>query len=398
MMQPVDAIGTLVRFARSLRDAGLAVSVEQIQSFARAFEWLDPRSLSDIQHAARATLVTRAEDLPAFDAAFAAFWLDPGRRARPRPAPRAPRHAAGAERPALARLLLERARQSDPPRDVPDRSGSASAVEVLSYKDFGRMTREELLLVRRSFLAERWRLVERKSRRRVPHRRGRELDWRRLTARAARAGGVVLVLPRRRPKVKQRPLVVLADVSGSMELYTRVVLYLLYALEQKLARVEAFVFATRLTRITPELKTRDIERALDGVSERVIDFQSGTRIGECLRQFNLSWSRRVLGRGAVVLVVSDGWDCGDTRVLEQQMQSLRARCHRLIWLNPRLGQPRYEPRVSGMAAALPYVDDFLAAHNLASLRGLAEHLGRLPRRRTKARRSSVRGVSAGGRA
>jgi uncharacterized protein with von Willebrand factor type A (vWA) domain len=165
-------------------------------------------------------------------------------------------------------------------------------------------------------------------------------------------------------------------------------------LRQSLSRVETFVFATRLTRITAELESRNVEVALAQVSGSVVDFQSGTRIGECLRAFNTLWSRRVLGRGAVVMIVSDGWDCGDVGVLKQEMRFLRDRCHRLIWLNPRLGERRYEPRVEGMAAALPYVDDFLAAHNLQSLKELGEHLARLPRRRG-GRRSTL-AASAGG--
>jgi uncharacterized protein with von Willebrand factor type A (vWA) domain len=288
-------------------------------------------------------------------------------------------------------LLAERARRGDPEVDVQDRSSAASAAELLSHKDFSQLTADELSLLRRNLLAERWRVVERPTRRRVAHRRGRELDWRQLTARAARAGGVVLSLPRRRPKIKPRPLVVLADISGSMELYTRIVLYFLHALRQGLPKVETFVFATRLTRITAELEIKNIELALARVSLGVVDFQSGTRIGESLRRFNTVWSRRVLGRGAVVVIVSDGWECGDVEVLAQEMRFLRDRCHRLIWLNPRLGERRYEPRVAGMAAALPYVDDFLAAHNLQSLKELAEYLGRLPRRRSS--RSSTSAIT-----
>jgi uncharacterized protein with von Willebrand factor type A (vWA) domain len=379
-MEHSDAVATLVRFARALRAVGLPVAVEQIESFARAFEWLDPLSLADVYHAARATLVTRHEDLPTFDAVFQSFWLAARSSRKGQPAPRAPRHD-GAEPPALAVLLAERAQRTAPEVEVRDRSGAASATELLSNKDFSQLTPEELLLLRRRLLAERWRVVERPTRRRVAHRRGHELDWRRLTARAARNAGAVLALPRRRPKIKQRPLVVLADISGSMELYTRIVLYFLHALRQNLARVETFVFATRLTRITPELQGKNIELALSRVSLAVCDFQSGTRIGACLRSFNTVWSRRVLGRGAVVVIVSDGCDCGDVELLKQEMRFLRDRCHRLIWLNPRLGERRYEPRVAGMAAALPYVDDFLAAHNLQSLQELGEHLARLPRRR-----------------
>jgi uncharacterized protein with von Willebrand factor type A (vWA) domain len=219
----------------------------------------------------------------------------------------------------------------------------------------------------------------------LPRRSGRELDLRRLPARAAKSGGAVLELPRRRAKIKQRPLVILADVSGSMELYTRVLLQFMHVLRQRLASVETFVFATRLTRITSELGLSNVDRALDEVSASVVDFASGTRIAESLRAFNSEWAGRLLARGAVVIIMSDGWERGSASELKKEMRILRERCHRLIWLNPRLGQPNYLPRVEGMAAALHHVDDFLSCHDMQSLEAVAAHLSALPRRRGGAR-------------
>src|SRR6185436_7479266 len=178
---------------------------------------------------------------------------------------------------------------------------------------------------------------------------------------------------------------ILGDVSGSMELYTRVLLQFFHALGQQFVQVESFVFATRLTRITHELSLRQVDRALEQVSAQVLDFASGTRIGQSLHQFNSLWAGRLLARGAVVLVVSDGWERAGAEVLQKEMRILRERCHRLIWLNPRLGQPSYEPRVAGIAAALPFVDDFLTCHNLQSLGALSDHLAQLPKRRGRAR-------------
>src|SRR5690606_31095243 len=283
---------------------------------------------------------------------------------------------------------------ADPAIEVRDRSLTASDDELLRRKDFALMTPRELEALRRQFQRVRWDFATRVTRRTLPRRSGRELDLRRVPARAARAGGAVLELPRRQRKIKERPLVILADVSGSMELYTRVLLQFMHVLRQRLARVETFVFATRLTRITGELALTDIDRALDEVSASVVDFASGTRIAESLRAFNTEWAGRLLARGAVVIVMSDGWERGSASELKKEMRILRERCHRLIWLNPRLGQPRYQPRVEGMAAALEHVDDFLSCHDLQSLEAVAQHLELLPRRRGRAR--PTLGVSAPG--
>ena len=189
-----------------------------------------------------------------------------------------------------------------------------------------------------------------------------------------------MTFARREPRKKPRPLVVIADISGSMERYTRLLLHFIYSLTQGLRqRVEAFAFGTRLTRLSRHMRYRDVERALSGVSHAVTDWSGGTRIGESLERFNYDWARRVLGGGAVVLLISDGWDRGDAELLSKEVDRLRRSCHRLIWLNPLLGSPEYEPLTRGMVAALPYVNDFLPVHNLESLEELARHLERLDR-------------------
>jgi uncharacterized protein with von Willebrand factor type A (vWA) domain len=215
---------------------------------------------------------------------------------------------------------------------------------------------------------------------------------------AAKHGGAVIHLSHWSRKIKQRPLVLLADVSGSMERYSRILLQFFYGMSHSLERVESFVFGTRLTRITPQLQLRNVDRALDGACAEVVDWAGGTRIGECLRDFNQEWSRRVLSRGAVVIVVSDGWERGDAALLAREMRYLHHRCHRLIWLNPLLGTPGYQPLVEGMAAALPHVDDFLPVHNLDSIQALAAHLAALPERRSGRRGygDTLKGVPKGG--
>jgi hypothetical protein len=220
----------------------------------------------------------------------------------------------------------------------------------------------------------------RQTRRRSPSRRGDQIDLRRSLWAFARYGAVVTV-PRRSRQWKPRPLVVLADVSGSMELYARLLLQFLHGLTQGAGQVETFAFGTRLTRITPALRQRSIDLALREAAVAIVDFGGGTRIGESLRAFNREHAPRVLRRGAVVLVLSDGWETGDVTELARELERTKARCHRLVWVNPLLGRAGYEPRAAGMAAALAHVDDFLPVHDLTSLRQLAAHLARLPARK-----------------
>jgi uncharacterized protein with von Willebrand factor type A (vWA) domain len=201
-----------------------------------------------------------------------------------------------------------------------------------------------------------------------------------------RFGGEILLWERRQRKVKPRPLVIIADISGSMERYTRLLLHFIYSLSEGLhQKVEAFVFSTRLTRITRQLRERDVDQALLLVSRQVPDWSGGTRIGEALKTFNFVWGRRVLGQGAVVLLISDGWDRGDVGLLKKEIARLQRSCYRLIWLNPLLGSHEYEPLTRGMQAALPYVDDFLPVHNLASLEDLAGHLSHIDAHRPSRR-------------
>ena len=218
-----------------------------------------------------------------------------------------------------------------------------------------------------------WELEQWRTRRKAPTPRRHALDMRRTLRRNLRYGCEPLTLAWRRPKLKRRPLVVICDVSGSMEHYSRLLLKFVYVISNCLDKVEAFVFSTRLTRITRQLQCGDVDASLDQVAVSIHDWGGGTRLGDALKTFNYEWGRRVLGRGAVVLLVSDGLDRGDIDLLEREMQRLQLSCQRLIWLNPLLGSTDYQPLARGMHTALPYVDDFLPVHNLASL----EHLGRV---------------------
>jgi uncharacterized protein with von Willebrand factor type A (vWA) domain len=214
----------------------------------------------------------------------------------------------------------------------------------------------------------------------VADNKGQRLHLRRVLASAARQGGVPLELAWQRRKIKERPLVLLADISGSMEKVSRLVLQFFYCMAHSAQAVESFAFGTRLTRITPALKHKNIDVALAEAAREVVDWSGGTRIGASLQHFNQQWGRRVLRRGAVVLIISDGWERGEVSVLRREMRALQLRCHRLIWLNPLLGKSSYQPLVEGMQAALPYVDDFLPIHNLQSLSLLAARLKSLDAR------------------
>jgi uncharacterized protein len=203
---------------------------------------------------------------------------------------------------------------------------------------------------------------------------GRRFDMRRSLRKNTRFGGEIVELAWREHKVKPRPLVVIADISGSMEQYSRLLLHFIHTLAQGMEDVEAFVFGTRLTRITHELRTRNVDVAVNQVADLVKDWSGGTRIGESLHTFNNKWARRVLGRGAVVLIISDGWDRGDVSILRAELDRLQRSSYRLIWLNPLLGMAGYQPLTRGIMAALPYIDDFLPVHSLQSLADLGQLL------------------------
>lgn len=380
----------LILFGRVLRGLGLDVNPGRMLDLVQALDTIQIGRKEDFYYTLRCLLVHRHEDFPLFDEAFELFWRKPAegwttlnlntlaarrRSTRPRftPPPLRPPNAAPAE-------------GADPPpaADQPPLvqvTLTYSAREVLRHKDFGELSGEELEAIQQLMRDLVWELGQRRTRRQQPG-HGRLLDLRRILRRNLRHGGEVFEWATLEPKFKPRPLVIIADISGSMERYTRLLLHFVYALAEGLDQhVEAFVFSTRLTRITRQLRGRDPDRALRAVAHTVPDWSGGTRIGEALKTFNFDWGRRVLGRGAVVLLISDGWDRGDIELLRTEMARLQRSCYRLIWLNPLLGSPQYEPLTRGMQAALPYIDDFLPVHNLASLEDLADHLARLDERR-----------------
>jgi uncharacterized protein len=391
----------LILFGRLLRGLGLDVNTGRVMDVAHALEYVQIGRKADFYFTLRGLLVHRREDLPIFDEAFASFWRKPlsgdliampslptiRRKEKPKVVP-----------PPLANPPPEA--QDNSPEPDPDRpplvevTVTYSASEMLRRKDFAEMTGAEIEAVKELMAALIWQLGERRTRRKRPG-RGQFIDLRRTVRQNLRYGGEILTWAQREPKYKPRPLVIIADVSGSMERYTRLLLHFIYGVTTALHQpVESFVFSTHLTHITRQLHHKDIDLALQEVSQAVDDWSGGTRIGDVLKDFNFDWGRRVLGRGAVVLFISDGWDRGDIPLLGKEMARLQRNCHRLIWLNPLLGSPEYEPLTRGMQAALPFIDDFLPVHNLASLEDLAKQLAKLNDRRTSRRQTPFQAAPA----
>jgi uncharacterized protein len=374
---PSDSFArNMLSLIRLLRLAGVPVSSGQTMDFIHALTQVDIGQRDQVYHAARCILVSRYEHLRLFETLFNAFWNSGTQiqQASPQKAPRAPRHD---QQPVLVTYMASKARLHDPEVDVIDKSATYSDAELLQRKDFSQMTSDELDAIKRLIQDMRWQACFRRSRRRIASRSGDILHMRRVMASAVQHGGVPLLLSWQNRKIKQRPITLIADISGSMEKYSRLVLQFFYSMAHSLKNVESFVFGTRLTRISLQLKLRNIDRAVSEAAAEVVDWAGGTRIGESLSAFNHQWSRRVLGRGGIVIIVSDGWERGDVENLRVQMKQLQLRCYRLIWLNPLMGKATYQPQVEGMAAALPFIDDFLPINNLHSLSELAAHLSAL---------------------
>ncbi|MEE8367911.1 MAG: VWA domain-containing protein, partial [Thermoanaerobaculia bacterium] len=348
-----------LHFSKMLRRAGLQVTMGQNIDFLRALECIDLGQRDHVYYASRSLLVTRAEDLSLFDAVFEEFWMHQTRgERRPLRRPQDPLAISG--QPFNISSYKEfNSRQVLEEGEVDDKAGRFSANEALMSRRFGDMSSEELEAVKKLIRGMRWKISERRTRRFKPSHRGPRLDLRAILRDAARHGGVPINLLRRSQKVKQRPIIALADVSGSMEKYSRLLLQFLHSIARGLKDVETFAFGTRLTRLTRELRLRNIDRAIAESARQVIDWSGGTRIGESLATFNRRWSRQVLHRGSIVLIISDGCERGDPSTLRKEMRFLQHRCHRLILLNPHLGGQGYQPLVEGMSTALPFVDDFL---------------------------------------
>lgn len=367
-MNPTGALfQRLVLFGHVLHEHGLAIDSDQIAELTRALEYLQIIDKLDFYHTTRSLLVKRHVDLPTFDGLFEQFWRFPQgdysahHSSEVSPQPPVNRGETGTPTSSLA-SASQKSEELERP--------VYSAVENLRKKNFSEIFREEAKAIEALIQQLPLHLGQRKTRRWRPM--GRQLiDFRRSLRRSLQSGGKVVQWDRLSTKMKPRSVVLLLDISGSMNPFVEMLLTFAQKLIAVSPQNEAFVFATRLTRITHALRSSAPQNILSNI---VQDWSGGTRIGEAIRVFNRRWSRRVLHKNAVVLLVSDGWDRGDINLLRAAISKLRRSCHRLIWLNPLLGSAEYEPLTRGMVAAMPFLDDFLPIHNLISLEQLAQHL------------------------
>ncbi len=356
-----------IGFARVLRGAGLAVPIGSVLDFVEAVSLLGIGSRDAVFWAGRSTLVRRPEDLRVYDRAFAVFWEQ---------------HGGGTddgapEEPLTITIAMDDDQDggggddSAEANDEPTLQLRFSATEVLRHKDFASYSDDELTMAQELMSHLRFAGPPRHSFRSRPSRRGPQPDLRATIRTSLRAGGEPIRRKWREPGERMRRLVLLLDVSGSMEPYARGMLRFVHAAVAGRQRVEAFALGTRLTRVTRELSSRDPDRALQAASARVLDWSGGTRLGDCLMRFNDEWGIRGMARQSIIVILSDGWDRGDPALLGEQMQRLHRVAFRTIWVNPLKVTPGYAPLARGMAAALPFVDAFVEGHSVAAMEELA---------------------------
>jgi uncharacterized protein with von Willebrand factor type A (vWA) domain len=369
-----DLQRNIIDFCRLLRENEMLVTPSEVIDALRTADAVDIADRQEFKMALRSVLTARPEDIPLHDAAFDEFWrsrlLDRVEdRGDDGVASQDP-DAEGKELPQPQMAEGDEAEEDEEGIDMP----LYSPVEVLAGRDFSSFVPDEMAEIARALLVVARRLATRESRRYRSTQRGHAIDLRRTMRRNIKYGGTVVELAKKRRKIRKPRIVLVCDVSRSMDTYSKFLLQFIYALQNTLGRVESFVFSTRLTRVTDYFRTSDIFTALDRIAREVPDWSGGTRIGESLRTFNHDWSLRMLNKHTIVLIMSDGLDTGDASVLEHEMEQIEKRAARVIWLNPLLGNEDYRPLARGMSAALPHVSLFASAHNLASLQALGRHL------------------------
>ncbi|TGV15920.1 VWA domain-containing protein [Mesorhizobium sp. M8A.F.Ca.ET.173.01.1.1] len=374
----------IVYFARTLRKAGMRVGPASVKDAIEAVLVSGIGSRDDFYWTLHAVLVSRHEDHAIFDEAFRLFWksreliekllamfspVAPDVRQKQKP------RAAESR---VSQAMFEGHQKNQPPREIPEIEVDArftfSGNELLRGKDFAQMNAAEMADARKAIAALRLPVDMMRTRRFKADAHGRRIDPRAMMRAAARTGGELILPKFRSVREVHPPLVVLADISGSMSQYTRIFLHFLHALTEKRRRVHTFVFGTRLTNLTRQMRHRDPDAALADCSAAVKDWSGGTRIGDTLAEFNLVWSRRVLGQGAVVLLITDGLERDDVVGLSEEMERLHKSCRRLIWLNPLLRFDGFQARPRGVKAMLPHVDEFRSVHNLDALADLCASL------------------------
>jgi uncharacterized protein with von Willebrand factor type A (vWA) domain len=387
-------VANIMHFARILRATGLPIGPGRVIEAVRAVEAVGVTNKTDFYWTLHAVFVNRHDQREMFDQAFRIFWRDPelAERMMAMLLPQA-RQDAAQPRQEMSRRLAEALQADAPPRPRPndeaeeriDAAMTVSDREILQTKDFEQMSASEIAAAKRMLTRLRLPIGEYPTRRFAPHVSGTRADLRATLRATARSGGDVIALRFRQRRLRPPPLVVLCDISGSMERYSRMFLHFLHAIANDRDRVQTFLFGTRLTNITRQLRDKDVDRALAKVAAVVQDWSGGTRIGSCLADFNRHWARRVLAQNAVVLFISDGLDREAGEGLGREMERIAKSCRRLIWLNPLLRYSGFEPKSLGMRAILPHVDDFRPAHNIETLEALARALDDTPARSDRRR-------------
>jgi uncharacterized protein with von Willebrand factor type A (vWA) domain len=374
----------LLWFSRRLKEKGVKITTGRVIDALRGLSFIDLSLRPDFADTLKTNFVSSRNDIPVFEALFEEFWgwlqkLQPEQAVPRENEPEGEGEGEKGEKESDFDFLQEDSGAEDEGEEEKKQIWSYSPQEKLMVKDFREFSFEETSTLMREFqrLIAQW--VMRMSRRKTPSSTGREMDFRRTIRRTVRHGGEILELVRRRPKQKPLKIIVLCDVSGSMDPALTFVLQFFFTMQRTFRNSETFVFSTRLTRITDILKRNRWPEALKAISQRVQDWSGGTRIGACLDIFNDRYMKGLAAGSAVLIFISDGWDRGEPEILGAEMKRLKRRARRIIWMNPLLNAPDYEPLCLGMRTALPYVDHFLPVHNLLALKTLGETLITIPR-------------------
>ncbi|MBA2447068.1 MAG: VWA domain-containing protein [Chloroflexi bacterium] len=373
----------VISFGRELRRRELLATSTETVDALRALECVDVGDREDVYTSLRSVFTSRLEDVPIFDEVFNQFWQRIAEvEQQPDNADDLPSEAGEAGDLEQSGEGEEQLRLTSPDAGEGAEEGEGdeealplySPIEMLVNKDFSRFNADEMTEIARAVLVIAKRLATKESRRTRISTRSHLIDPRRTMRRNMKYGGTILELARKRRKIRKPRLVLICDVSRSMDTYSRFLLQFIHAMQNTLGKVESFVFSTTLTRVTPYFKNEDIQDALDRIAREVQDWSGGTRIGQSLQTFNERWARKLVDRHTIVLILSDGLDTGDAEILRSAMEELDERAAKVIWLNPLLGSKDYRPLARGMSTALDHVDVFAPAHNLASLLDLSKHL------------------------
>ncbi|MCE3241023.1 MAG: domain containing CoxE-like protein [Deltaproteobacteria bacterium] len=378
-------VANLLAFGRALKQLGVKVSLSQVIDTSRSLNLVDIGEKEDFRALLRSNLISQVEDFPVFDMVFDCFWREQNYERVPmetleiQGTPTESQAQEGGEEEGLDEAFAEMPAKENVELENLDEFSipTYSAQELLNRKDFSEMSVEESRAIARAILLIATKIATQISRRKKHSRKGVTVDPRWTLRKNIKYGGDVVELVNRKRRIKKTKVVLLCDVSGSMDCYSRFLIQFMYGLQNELWGVETFVFSTSLTRITHLIRTKDIANALEQISGSILGWSGGTNIGRSLQTFNRNFAPAMVTSRTIVVIISDGWDRGDVSLLERQMQDLKRRCKKVIWLNPLLASENYEPLCKGMQAALPYIDLFLSVHNLNSLVALGRTLQKM---------------------